>query len=56
MARCNALKIPKNFYNNFIIYFGYKIEPNFGFSGKIDKLLNSENDKCEHMIKYYMLK
>ena len=31
----NALKIPYNFYNNFIIYFGYKLSQTWVFPGKL---------------------
>ena len=38
----NAPKIPKNFYNNFIIYFGYELSQTWIFPGKIDKSINCE--------------
>ena len=39
LTPCNAPKIPYNFYNNFIIYFGYELSQTWGFLGK---LINGE--------------
>ena len=40
-VKCNAQKIPLNFYNNFIIYSEYKLSQTWVFPGKLI------NVKCE---------